>query len=498
MEQRLQTAQLICLNYDREGFEEPQRALELLLARLTSGEEPVLVQRAMFSAACLLDDGTHATPLWEIAQADPTLKWTVERALVKWRSPVALDAWRRVLRVADSSPLELAVALDGLAVLGTPDDQSLLVAVLRSNATTPTNRVLAAHALGSLCRSGLNELAREVLNSTAENRNLVAAELIHRHTDSDTLAQLDAILAGDSDSAMVTAASALVNHFPMQARARAPEWIRHPDSQVRILALKVLSQQPDETSVALQSELLADSDPNLRSAAREHLMVQAAGDWRSTVDECITRQLGSDDWKGIEQAIILCAQLQDRSRCNTLVELLDHPRPNVGMHAGWALMELANQPETLERIQVHCELLTERLERGNTPLGKAEVLRLSYLLEALGRNRVESSLSMLKKYIPKDDFKMGNISRTSAIWAIGMLLEGKDVPEIRAQLRERIGDLPPDKPENYLVRYACILTLGRLASPDSQDIIVQYGGRPPNPMGYAAQWALQRIEQANR
>jgi hypothetical protein len=137
--------------------------------------------------------------------------------------------------------------------------------------------------------------------------------------------------------------------------------------------------------------------------------------------------------------------------------------------------------------------LTDGLENGTGPFGKSYSIKLSLMLECLGRHRYELAYPMLMKYVPKNDFKMGNLNRASAIWSISQLRKGTDDPDLRAKFRERITDMPPDKPENYLVRFASILALGELAHQDSFEVIDQYGGTPPNPLGYAANWAKEQI-----
>jgi hypothetical protein len=105
---------------------------------------------------------------------------------------------------------------------------------------------------------------------------------------------------------------------------------------------------------------------------------------------------------------------------------------------------------------------------------------------------------MLKRYIPKQDFRMGNLSRASAIWALGKIETDTDDAVLRAQLRERIQDLSSMTPENYLVGYACMLALGEFGYKDCKETLKKTGAVPPNPLGYAVEWAIDRIDRAGK
>ena len=68
VQERLAISQLICLNHDRQGFKERDRALKLLLSQVGNPSNPLLVKRSMLSAASLLDDGSNAKLLWDEAR----------------------------------------------------------------------------------------------------------------------------------------------------------------------------------------------------------------------------------------------------------------------------------------------------------------------------------------------------------------------------------------------------------------------------------------------
>ena len=169
------------------------------------------------------------------------------------------------------------------------------------------------------------------------------------------------------------------------------------------------------------------------------------------------------------------------------------------MHAGWALMELVQDSAILASIEPHVEKATAFLvENGvRPPLYKTDTIRLSYLFEAFGRNKYEPMHKLLMKYVPKNDFKLGYASRASAIWALGQLNKGKDNKALREALFERIADVLSIPPEDYLVRFSCILALGEMGFTDSLPTLKKFNEGVPFPIGYACDWATEQIEKAN-
>jgi hypothetical protein len=235
----------------------------------------------------------------------------------------------------------------------------------------------------------------------------------------------------------------------------------------------------------------------VRTRAKAQLLELCDKGFRPIVDECISQNLSGEAWQGIEQAIILAVELKDRSRCARFLELIEHEQPEVNMHAAWGLMELADDPAIISGIVPHTQKLTAGLESGKK-YPKQDIIRLSFLLEVFGRNRYEPVADMLRKYVPKNDFKMGNLSRASAIWALGRILKDQDDPALRASLSERIRDLSSLMPENYLVGYACILTLGEFGFLDSMPTIDRYTLDSKDGLNSAGRWAKEQIQKAAR
>ncbi len=494
---QVKAAQEICLMRNRGAVLQPERAIELLTAALKRDSQPLQARRAFASALLILCDASQADFLWQLAQTDPLLRSRVEQKLIEWKSPLALEAWRTRLGDPRANSKEIASAMAGLAAVGGAEDNELLVRVLRGNATTAANRIVAADVLGRLNASGLNELAREVLASRVEQSHLLAAHLLKRHTSESSLVHLRAAFEGGDSAAQNVAAHAMSANFREAAHEYAPQLIEHQDPALRALAATDLQTWDDEPSLRLQAKLLNDPLKSNRRFVGKQLLSKANSGQRGIVDECLTEHLSADSWFGLEQAIILAVQLNDRSRCSRFIELIEHPRPEVSMCAAWGLMELAEEPEHFEAMIVHVDKLAKRLAVDGValPITLTDLIRISYLNEAFGRKRYEPALDVLMQFVPKNNHKLGHVSRASAVWSLGKLHKGKDDASFRAKLCERLLDNPIINPEDYLVRVNSALALGEMAYEDCAYALKKFDDSPTSPLGVACLWALDEIEK---
>ena len=497
---RLKTAQRICLEHANPNFETRERAMELILGNLTKGEENMQVKQAMFSAALVVGDASHAELLWSLAKSDPEILSAIERRLVQWKSSIALKDWRQRLTDPSVKPTNLATALQGLAVVGDVDDRTALLATIRSSHTSVANKYLAAVALGAHVDDGLNEFAQQVMDSNLDQRYLIAANLLKRHSGSNTETQFKRILLDGPVSAKVVVYRWISESMLTVARELARQMTTQPDDALRTMAVQVLNRHSDDDSLRIQGTLLNDRHPEVRNLVAENVLEKATQGQRAVVDELVVHHLNSEEWTGIGTAIILAVRLKDGSQCNAFLRLLDHPRPEVNMLAGWALMELGNETEILASMLVHAEKMTAESKSSSyvsSDSSATDQIRLSYLHEGFGKNHYQPASEMLLKFIPKTGHRFGIVSRASAIWALGKLNKGKDNMELRSSLYKRISDLDPRHPEDYLVRFACNLALGEMAHPDSVATIERYRQDLPSAIGYAASWALSQIEKAS-
>ncbi len=495
---RLETAQQICLEHNNPNFHQHERAIELLIERLKSGEENLQIRRAMFAAAVSVGDESHAEVLWSLAKSDSVILSLVEKNLVQWKSAAALKVWRQRLSEPNAKPTELATSLAGLAVVGNSDDRNKLQEFIGASRTSVANKYLAACALGAIVTEGLNEFTQHVIDSDLEQRHLIASQLLKLHSGVRTEMQLRQIFADGSASAQLVAYRSISERMPDVAREYAKQMTINSDPGLRTMALEHLQKFSDDESLQIQAALLNDRNPAVRSLVAKHLLEKAKQGQRAKVDEFVVSHLSSEIWTGIEQAIVVAVGLEDRSHCKTFLRLMEHPRTEVNLRAGWALMELADESTILAGMLAHAEAMTDELKNveSRTSFTHTDQIRLSYLHEAFGKNRYQPATEMLTKYIPKTGHQFGIVCRASAIWALGKLNKGNNNKVLLASLYKRIMDLNPINPEDPLVRFACNLAVGEMANPESRETIEKYNEGLPSPLGYAAHWALSQIDQA--
>ncbi|MFN9606052.1 MAG: hypothetical protein ACK6A7_21805, partial [Planctomycetota bacterium] len=154
-QERLDTARLLSMHVDRPGYPDKTRTIQAILGAWNPAEESVLVRRAMISAACAVDDGSHAREIWELSRDDPEAQLWVQQALILWKNAVAIESWRQVARDRSSSAAATRLALEGLGMCGTADDQSIMTEILESESASIEERILSATALGNLLTDGL-------------------------------------------------------------------------------------------------------------------------------------------------------------------------------------------------------------------------------------------------------------------------------------------------------------------------------------------------------
>lgn len=495
---RLETAQLIYREHNNPNFDKKKRALELLLNALQSGEESIPIRRAMVSAALSIADSSKAESIWLLAKSDTSLLPLVERKLVEWRSPVAIEDWRKRIAEPNARPTELATALEGLAFVGNAEDRLALQKVIRASQTSVPNRYLAASALGAQATDGLNAFAQNVMESDLVQRHLIAAHLLKRHSGATTASQFQQIIADGDGSSQLVVFESMAQNMPDDCFGYAKQMVSHPDSVVRKTAVQFLQTRSEVECIQMQSTLLSDRNPAVRSIVAKNLLEKARNGHRDLVNGIVAFHLNSDSWQGVEKSIEVAVALEERTHCKEFLRLLFHPRPEVKITAGWALMELGDGPETLASMLVVAEKIAAELKAGVSEAGSTneDQVKLSYLHEAFGRNEYQPASPFLEKFVPKADAPYGTVSRASAVWALGKLNKGRDNEKLRGKLYERMSDFAPLNPENVLVRFMSHLALGEMAHPESREMLEKYREGLPSPVGYAGNWALLQLDQA--
>lgn len=493
---RVEEAQQILVKVGRGEVDNREAALHTLLDVLGNDEETNRTVRTVLvsAAASLVQSPAEAAALWQALEDDPHAQLLLEPRLIRWRSEMAIDRWRARLQQALPLPTErLLVAIEGLATFGSEADADLVESVLLAESTLLPVRLAAAEALGSLRREGGEQLAEQFLASSLPHSGMVALRLLAHHDSPRAVALIQQLVDGGTAIEQAHAYSLLANMAPESALAIANRMLSHTEVAARRQAARLLDTQQDATSLNQLATLLGDRNVHLRREVRERLRRKAQNaNLQPLVDEIVAHFLASERFEGVEQAIVLAQQLRRSKFAAQVVQLLDHPRPEVFVRAAWCLQDLSLDPELLEAITKRLGEVTQRLESG-AQISFDEEVAAAYLMEAVGKHGYRPAVPWLRKYIPKNGHKMRALPRTSAIYALGLLYQDSRDEALAAQLAGRMLDDNPFDPEDTTVQYAATIAIGRIAHAAGLEQLQRVPDEPPMARAVAARWAIERI-----
>lgn len=523
-ELQLQAAQTIARAHHL-GMPGLEDAIEPLMTRLGQTNVHPLVREACANALVALD-ARQAAPLlfhhWRNSEND--LAALVEPALARWRYEPIRKVWRNRLQDSQSGGSRLRYAMAGLAMLEDEVSGTRLLEMVQQPLGMPV-RLRAAQALAELRRQDLETTARRLMadaNIPARLGRLLAVTLLKHHRGAEAQKLLLEMTGPREDPVVaVRALSRLFDLDPGAAARIARETISSPDARLRSMSIPILETRADATTVRLLVAVLDDRHPRIRQVAREGLLrlVEAEKSLDGVVRERTVEMLGTDRWRGQEQAIILLVALQHRQSAGRLVQLLDAPSPNVFRTAAWGLREL-RVPGALPAMLRKAE---REVEAGLVTDMDLEVdVQVSYLMEAFGLAAYRPAEPLMRKCIPKK-FTMGSEVRAAAIWSLGHLYAGQTPRELSAMLLDRLHDsgsnatmdLPAEEvtdesrpevtglggpgmesmyAEVERVRCMCAVSLGRMGMKTMvEDIRKHYSGTTGAALDFACGWALQQL-----
>ena len=523
-ELQLQAAQTIARAHQL-GMSGLEDAIEPLMMRLGQTNLHPLVRVACASALVALDARVAAPQLfdhWQTAEND--LAAVVEPALARWKYEPIRKVWRNRLQDSQSRGSRLRYAMTGLAIF---EDKGCVARLLEmvQEPLEMTVRLRAAEALAELRHEGLETTARRLMAAAdvpPRLERLLAVTLLKHHRGG-VAQELLLEMTGPREEPVVAARalSRLFDLDPDAAARIARETISSPDARLRLMSIPMLETLADETAVHLLTEVLDDRHPQIRLASRQGLLrlTQAEKHLDAVVRERTVEMLGTDRWRGQEQAIVLLVTLQHRQSAGRLVQLLDAPFPAVFRAAAWGLRELSVPgafPAMLRKAEreVAAGLVTD--------MDREIDVQVSYLMEAFGLAGYRQAEPLMRKCIPKK-FTMGSEVRAAAIWALGHLYAGQTPRELSAMLLDRLNDrgsnammdLPAEEvadesrpevtglsgpgmesmyAEVERVRCMCAVSLGRMGMKTMvEDIRKHYSGTTGSALDFACAWSLQQL-----
>jgi HEAT repeat protein len=503
----------------RRGVKGLETAIPHLLAACDKADQPLAVRLAVARALVDLDARQAAASLFRQAQTgDGDLRDAIEPALARWDYRPAREIWLQRLREPTTPHQNLVLAIRGLAAVGEKAaTDRLLEMVLDKQAGRPI-RVEAARGLGQLRTEGLEKDA-ERLASDVSPRSIVtrltAAWLLRHHRSAESIRLLQK-LAGDAEPTVAALAVArLLEIDPDLLVPSLEKLLANPDANIRSYAVDVLRRRPTEKYLRLLSERLDDVHLGVRRKARRFLLELAKEEkWHKQVIADATIMLKRRSWRGQEQATLLLTQLDQKQVAGRLVELLREYRPEVRVTAAWGLRKL-DVPETLPDIvryieedlkprQVPKTPLARMWGRSAVPAAPAEAppsleIRdhtLSQLHQLLGQRKYRPADALLRRFIPKSAFGFRGECRAAAIWALGMIWEGKTDDALIAALEGRLRDTGSRPPEDFRINWMSAIALGRMKAKNTLEILRMFCPffKPSiEPVSNACGWAIEQI-----
>jgi HEAT repeat protein len=510
VELRLQAANAIALAHQR-GLKGLETTITALTLALDAADQPPAVRQAAARALIELDAREAAPNLLAQAQAgegegDVNFRETVEPALARWDHRPARAMWLGRLAAPEAGRGRLAagrslvLAIRGLGAVGEEKAVPGLLALVTAVDVSGPIRLEAARALGAIRADGLEKESEALLTAPARGpiSRLAAAHLLRRHKSPSAIATLQRLARDPEPAVAVLAAEPLIQIDPELAVPVLEQLLGSPDADVRSLGDLVLFRLPTKERIRLLSDRLADVHPAVRTRVRGHLTkLAASAEFRQQILDEATRVLADKDWRGLEQAAILLTQLDHKPAAQRFLQLLTAERPEVYVTAAWGLRSLAVR-DTVEPVRdyVEAELgrqLAAKMLPGRKDHSDLIDHQLSQLNQLLGQMKYEPAEPLLLKFLPKRQIP-GAESRAAAVWALGLLHEGKVVPALAKALEGRLNDYPLDA-ERPQVRLMAAVGLGRMKAGQALPSLKKYwsGQLTDDTISNACGWAIAQI-----
>jgi HEAT repeat protein len=505
-EMKCRAAQAIALAR-RHGLEGLDSTIAPLLAELDQSDQHATVALAVAQALIDLDAREAAPSVLRQAQSgDADLRDLVEPALARWDYRPARAMWLARLREPAAPRRSLVMAVRGLAAVHDADAAEPLRELVVSGQTAGPVRLEAARALGMLRTEGLEKDA-ERLAGDAPARGLVgrlaAASLLAQH-QGDAAVRVLLRLAQDREPAVVAPAVArLVEIDPKLVAPLLDPLLSSPDAALRALAVEAIRRQPTEDGIRQLADRLDDPHPDVRRKARASLHELAGRkELRDRVIVEASRVLAGQSWRGLEQAAILLVRLDHKPAAGRLVELLTFDRPEVYVTAAWGLRKLAvaeTLPAVLRHVRARQKYLRANAEHHDATFVPAD-LQLCQLNQLLGQQKYQAADAALREFIPRMEKPMQAAvcqeSRAAAVWALGLLHEGRAIPELVTALEARLNDSVGPAREDVRVCRMAAVTLGRMKAKQTLRSLRRYchEQKPTlDPINNACGWAIEQI-----
>jgi len=483
----------------QRGMQGLDRAIAPLRAALERADQHATVRLAVARTLIVLDAKESAATLLQQARAgNQQMRDLVEPALSRWNYQPAHAYWLERVRDPATPTRALIRTMRYLGAARETQAADRLLEIVRSEQSEAVRRE-AALPLGQIKTDGLEKDAeRLAASSRSIPLRLAAVGLLARHQTKEAGTIL-LRMTQDAEPAVVAAAAAqLVRIDPDSLVPLLPKLLASPDAKVRLQAVEVLALRPTDAHLSLLADRLDDLHADVRRKARQLLKDLAIKkELKVKVIDQAMRMLRDGQWRALEQATILLTQLDHKQAATRLVELLPHARGEVFLNAAWGLRKLG-VPDSLPGVVGYINYMNNE---QNSRSRKDELFiltdhQLSQLHQLLGQQRYKLADSALRRYVPRRTGEAWPEARAAAIWALGMIYEGKQPAGVVKTLEDRLNDTMQLPVEDDRIRRMAAISLGRMgaksALPSLQKNSLDH--QPPtDSVQTACHWAIERL-----
>lgn len=476
-----------------QGLETAVGPLEEALK--AAGDEPELVMSCA-QALVAVDARQAASALAERLEGGGVdLARIVEPALAAWDYEPRRAVWLARLSEARASRSRTILAIRALGFIREPRAAQGLRQLVADETLPVGLRLEAAGALGQIVENGLAETAAQLAKDHGQqgspagtSKKLMAVRMLARDSGAHAQSLLAELAIVDEPAVAAAAAGRLFEIDPDRVVALAERLLASPDAGARSVAARALVTRPTDAAITRLIPVLDDPHPDVRGFVASSLARLADQEpLHSAIFAGVITGLAGEGWRSLEQAAWLAGTLDHEPAADRLVELLSHPRPEVLVTAAWALRKLA-MPQTLPAM------LSVATRRSGEAFTAGVDEQVALLFEAFGLMRYREAEPLMMSYIPLVEGKLK--SRPAATWAVGLLHEGQNQPQLTTLLRQRIEDAAAFPPvEKIDVRRMAAVTLARTrateALPTVQTMAVKFADQPYTRA--ITNWALREL-----
>lgn len=470
----LETAALSLARVAEGKMQSIETATDILVKHLQSHTN----RRIRFACARALansESTSSAAALLKLdSETDDAERLWIDPALARWKYGPAADVWKK--RLIDDSQTAVAVSLacEGLAALNDSQASEALRTVLNNRRSAFEKRLAAAKALSAIAPETAFEESGKYIPGNVSERILAVQLLSSPHSES--LAKLFALCADNSDGVASTAWQAMIRLNSEGLLPALDSGRSHRDAVIRMTTARVMRQFPTPERVVWLHEQLSDKHLEVRNVAREMsvLVAQEQPTFRDSFVAMAGDRIAADpeNWQGIEQSLLLLGQLRGTQFSDRCIPLLEHPRDEVLVTAGWLLHlfpDATVEPSVRQQLTRNDAVFKAP---ATAPEGAYLGHQSAYLIQYAGLMRLKDLQPFLEPNFKKTE-PGGSEKRSAAMWAMGLMHENDPVPELTKSYLERLADRLGLMPERDPIRRMSAVALGILRAKSAAPGLVE-------------------------